>query len=521
MFDDEESSSMAEPLRLLLLEDSPEDARLIVHELRRAGLDPLAERVETARDFIAHLDPIPDIILADYRLPGFTALEALRIVRDRAPGIPFLVVTGALGDEAAVECLREGALDYLLKDRLARLGAAVTQALHQKRLRDEQRRADLALRESEARKAAILETAVEAIITIDEGCRVESLNPAAERLFGYRAEDRIGRGIAILFPPDAAGGPAQSLLVGDPAAGGDGCTVAAEITGRRSDGSVFPAELSTSEVRFRERRIFTKFVRDISERKAAELELAQRARELARSNIELEQFAYVASHDLKEPLRHMSSFTQLLARRYADKLDATGHEFMSFIVDGAARMERLIDDLLLYSRAGTRGARLELVDCNEVIERVLANLKSSIDEVGAVITRDHLPSLFTDAQQLGQVFQNLIGNAVKYHGTDPPRIHVAARRQPGEWIFSVRDNGIGIDPKHAERIFVVFQRLHTRDEYPGTGIGLAICKKIVERHGGQIWVESQPGRGASFLFSMPDSAEAASDPHDPAIEGKP
>jgi PAS domain S-box-containing protein len=498
---------MSEPLHVLLVEDSPDDARMVLHEVRRAGFEPRFERVETEREFAARLNLEPDIILADYRLPQFSALDALRILTECGSAVPLIVVTGALGDEAAVECLTHGAVDYLLKDRLARLGPAVTRALHQKRLRDEQRRADERLRESEARTAAILETAVEAIITIDEADIVESLNPAAERLFGYRAEEVLGRNLELLLPRAGPRKDQQSVPAGhapEPTAS-NGSSV--EVVGRKRDGSLFPAELSTSEVRFRQRRVFTKFVRDISERKRAELELAQKARDLTRSNIELEQFAYVASHDMQEPLRMMSSFTQLLARRYADKLDATAREFMSFIVDGASRMQRLIDDLLLYSRVGTRAARFELIDCDAVIEQALANLKPSIDETGAVVTRDRLPLVVADAVQIGQLFQNLIGNAIKYHAAAPPRIHVAGRREGGDWVLSVRDNGIGIDPKHWQRIFVVFQRLHTRDEYPGTGIGLAICKKIVERHGGRIWLESEPGRGSCFFFAIPAPAE--------------
>jgi light-regulated signal transduction histidine kinase (bacteriophytochrome) len=242
---------------------------------------------------------------------------------------------------------------------------------------------------------------------------------------------------------------------------------------------------------------------DITERKRAEEKLKLTLADLERSNKELEQFAYVASHDLQEPLRMVSSYTQLLARRYQSQLDAAANEFIAFAVDGANRMQALINDLLAYSRVGTLGKEFEPADCTAVLDRTLANLKAAIEKSSAVVTHDLLPTVMADNLQLVQLFQNLIGNAIKFHGEEPPRVHVSAEQKGNEWVFSIRDNGIGIDPRYAERIFVIFQRLHTREEYPGTGIGLAICKKIVERHGGRIWVESQPGIGSTFYFTIP------------------
>jgi PAS domain S-box-containing protein len=494
---------MSRPLRILLLEDCRDDARLILHELRHAGFEPIGERVQIEREFLDQLDAAPDIILADYNLPQFDALSALGLVRERGLDIPVIVVTGALGDEAAVECVKRGAADYLLKDRLARLGQAVVHALGEKQAREDRRRKEEALQESEAFKTAILETALDGIVTFEERGIIESLNPAAERLFGYSGGAIIGQDVRMLMPPPGPEGsdiPANNdFTIGSRELIG----TAREMVGRKSDGSTFPMELMVSEVRLGDRRIFTGIVRDITERKRAELELTRRAQELARSNVELEQFAYVASHDLQEPLRMVASFTQLLARRYGDGLDATAHEFIDYIVAGATRMQALINDLLAYSRVGTRGAAFEAIDCRDVLERVLANLKSAIDETNAVVMHDPLPRLWADATQMGQLFQNLIGNAIKYRGEGTPRIDLAVRRRGDEWLFSVRDNGIGFDRKHAGRIFVIFQRLHNRDQYPGTGIGLAICKKIVERHGGRIWAESEPGRGSRFSFTIP------------------
>ena len=251
--------------------------------------------------------------------------------------------------------------------------------------------------------------------------------------------------------------------------------------------------------------------RDITARKVAEEALAQKTRELIRSNKELEEFAYVASHDLQEPLRMIASYTQLIARRYQGALDAEADEFIKYAVDGATRMQVLINDLLAYSRVGTHGKSFELTDCSEVVARVLENLKIAIDESRAAVRSSSLPTIMADATQLTQLFQNLISNAIKFRAGQPPEIQIDADRTQDPqaparqgWRFSVRDNGIGIEQKYFDRIFVIFQRLHGRDEYPGTGIGLAICKKIVERHGGRIWLESEPGKGTTFYFTIPE-----------------
>jgi light-regulated signal transduction histidine kinase (bacteriophytochrome) len=231
--------------------------------------------------------------------------------------------------------------------------------------------------------------------------------------------------------------------------------------------------------------------------------LLKRTEELTRSNIELDQFASVVSHDLQEPLRMITAYVNLLQTQYAGKLDNEADEFIGLAVDGAKRMQGLIDDLLAYSRVGTRGKKFVATDCNEVLALTLMDLKRAIEESGAGITHDPLPIVLGDEFQLGQLLQNLIGNAIKYHGQTPPEIHVGCQRMGAMYRFAVKDNGIGIDPEFTERIFVIFQRLHTRKEYPGTGIGLAICKKIVERHQGEIWVESAPGRGSTFYFTLP------------------
>jgi PAS domain S-box-containing protein len=249
---------------------------------------------------------------------------------------------------------------------------------------------------------------------------------------------------------------------------------------------------------------------DITARKEAEAELrrahdelARKAEELQRSNAELEQFAYVASHDLQEPLRMVSSYTQLLGRRYGDKLQGDAQEFMHYIVDGAARMKQLIEDLLAYSRVGTKGKEFRPTPIEASLKRAVTNLRAALEETGAAVTWDPLPTESVDEMQLAQLFQNLIGNALKFRGAGVPRVHVSAQDKGDAWQVTIADNGIGIEPQYFERIFMLFQRLHTMGEYPGTGIGLAICKKVVERHGGTIWVTSTPGEGSQFHFTLP------------------
>ncbi|HZD44346.1 MAG TPA: ATP-binding protein, partial [Methanomicrobiales archaeon] len=245
------------------------------------------------------------------------------------------------------------------------------------------------------------------------------------------------------------------------------------------------------------------FLRDISARKQAEEGLREYAENLRRSNEDLERFAYISSHDLQEPLRTIVSFSQLLEKRYRGAIDSEADEYIDFIVEAGKRMQHLINDLLEYSRVTTRGGVFMETDSCEILEETLSNLRSMIVESGSRITHDPLPVVMVDPPQLRQVFQNLIANAIKYRSESPPSIHVSAERTHGMWKFSVRDNGIGIEPQYFQKIFVIFQRLHGRDKYEGTGIGLALVKRIIERHGGSIWVESDIGRGSTFYFTLP------------------
>jgi light-regulated signal transduction histidine kinase (bacteriophytochrome) len=279
------------------------------------------------------------------------------------------------------------------------------------------------------------------------------------------------------------------------------------IAAYKGAGLLFSSHRLSLELREKEiyeREMKEKLRTELDEHMRTTQKLADTMAELARSNMELEQFAYVASHDLQAPLRNITSFIQLLEQRYKDSLDQEAEKYMHYIVDGAIRMQTLINDLLAYSRLGTRGKPFLQIDCNKVLDRVLADLDKSIKSCGALVTYDALPTVTADELQLGQVFQNLVGNAVKFCRDTQPRIHISARRGADGWLFSVSDNGIGIEEEFFDRIFVMFQRLHTQAEYPGTGIGLAVCKKIVERHGGRIWAESEVGNGSTFYFTIPD-----------------
>lgn len=385
----------------------------------------------------------------------------------------------------------------------------------------ERKEADHALRQSEARFRLLVESVVDyAIFMLDASGAVASWNAGAERLKGYSEEEIIGRHFSCFYPPEEAkSGIADAQLEAAIAAGRveyDGWRV-------RKDGSRFWANVVLTALRDEEGRLqgFVKVTRDYTEQNKANEEIrtlnarleervAERTQELLKSNAalrqsneDLNQFAFAASHDLQEPLRMVVLFSQMLQSTYAQRLDPEADQYISYVVNGAARMELLLKDLLAYSQAGTSNeGPAEFVNCGTVMEKVILNLEVSIAQSAASVTWSDLPTVPAHEVRLVQLFQNLVGNAIKYRGLDPPRVHVGARRQDAGWFFCVEDNGIGIDPEYAQQIFGVFKRLHGHN-YPGTGIGLAICQRIVESYGGKIWVESTQGAGSRFYFTLP------------------
>lgn len=376
---------MSERLRVLVVEDSEDDAELVALELQRGGYDPICQRVERAECMIRAIDGGTwDLIVSDYSMPELMAPEALGIAQRMAPEIPFIVVSGTVGEQAAVACMLAGARDYLSKMNLARLSAAVAREL--------------------------------------EGAR-----------------DRRNR----------------------------------------------------------------------------EQELERLVERLRRSNEELEQFAYVASHDLQEPLRMVTSYMELFAAEYHNRFDDRADKYIQFAVEGARRMKSLIDDLLEYSRVSSCGKPPTLCATGDVVDAELELLAETLEESKVSVVRGELPDLYADRGQLGQVFRNLISNAIKFRRGASPRIEISAGQVGEMWRFSVADDGIGIEADYAKRIFEMFQRLHDRDVYEGSGIGLTITKRIVERHGGRIWVESTHGVGSKFIFELPRAVENADENHEP------
>jgi PAS domain S-box-containing protein len=391
-------------------------------------------------------------------------------------------------------------IEIMLSPLASAEGILVTAAIRNISVRKE---AERHLARMEGRYRGLLEAAPDAMVVVNQGGEIVLLNVQAEKQFGYRRDELLGQNVKNIIPK----GFAERLIADGLRSAEDALAqqigTGIELTGRRKDGSDFPIELMLSPLASAEGILVTAAIRDITTRKAAAADLLQKVEELNRSNEGLGQFAYIASHDLQEPLRMVASYTQLLSRRYKGKLDSDADEFIAFAVDGASRMQRLIQDLLTYSRVGTKGSDLLDISSENALRQALLNLRGAIKESGALVTHDPLPTVLADEMQLVQLFQNLVGNAIKYQGPGVPKVHIAAARNSGKkWSFSVQDNGLGIEPQYFERIFGMFQRLHKREAFAGTGIGLAICKKIVEQHGGSISVESQPGQGSTFRFVL-------------------
>ncbi|HTL59006.1 MAG TPA: ATP-binding protein [Candidatus Limnocylindrales bacterium] len=373
----------------------------------------------------------------------------------------------------------------------------------------ERKRAEEALRILESGFLDFIESAPDAMLLCDRDGKILLANAQTEQLFGYRRAQLCGQPLNLLVPE-----PFRERLLTEwqeylaqpqthrrrhrP-----------EFFGRRVNGTEFPVEISLSAFQTEAGPRVCAAIRDLTESKRAEQALLQTAEELTRSNKELDQFAHAASHDLQEPLRSISSLSRLLVLDYSEKIDATGITYLSAVVESAKRMQGLLDGLLKYSRVGAQRNPVDLVNCEEACDAAVADLRVAFEQSHAVLTRDPLPTVPGDRTQLIQLFQNLLANAIKFRGPDLPRVHISAQRREHEWLLAVRDNGIGIDPQKFDQIFLLFHRLHSRDEYPGTGIGLALCRKIVSQHGGHMWVESTPGKGAIFFFTLPTSGHAS------------
>ena len=366
----------------------------------------------------------------------------------------------------------------------------------------ERARSEAALREAASRLTTVADTVIDGLVLIDAAGFILMFSRSSERLFGYRAAEVIGKNVSCLMPEpyrsahdtylDNYRDTGTRKIIG----------IGREVVGRRKDVSTFPMGLSVGETKEEGRTIFVGLIHDLTDRRKAETELLTKVEELERMNVELGHFAHIASHDLQEPLRIVSSYTQLLSQRYKGKLDPEADEFIAFAVGGAVRMKRVIEDLLQYARIETTIGAMPIVSSNQALDDALFKLGAIIDTNGVVVTRDPLPDAHADYAQLVELFCQLIENAIKFRRGTPPAIHVAATNDGGRWVFTVRDNGLGVDRRYFERIFEMFERLEGHDEDGSTGIGLAICKKIAVRHGGILSVESELKKGSTFSFSL-------------------
>jgi PAS domain S-box-containing protein len=481
----------------VLWADDNADMRIYVSRLLGGRFD-----LEVLPDGRAALDAArahkPDLVLADVMMPGLDGFALLREIRadPHLSEIPVILLSARAGEEARIEGLQAGADDYLTKPFSSRELLAVVQShVRQSRFR---REAVEALRQADRNArllAAIVESSDDAIISKDLNGVITSWNQGAERLFGYTAAEAVGQSITILIPPERIEEETRIL--------------ASLRRGERVDhfetiritkgGSRIHVSLTISPIKDAEGRIVgaSKVVRDITAWKQQEAALKH-------ANADLQQFAYAASHDLQEPLRTVTAYTQLLELNLSEQIGDRGREFVRYIVEASTRMHNLLHDLRIYLQISTAGHEPpEETDAGEMMEKALQNLEASINESGASVTFAGLPRVRMPAFELEHVFQNLIGNAIRYRSSAPPRVNIAASRRGEDWVFSVQDNGIGIAPQFQKQIFDIFRRLHSQSEYPGTGMGLAICQRSLERHGGKIWVESEPDKGSTFYFMIP------------------
>jgi PAS domain S-box-containing protein len=501
------------PYRVLLVDDVQEERELLGTWLEETSrFVVVGEARDGPRGVVLAGELLPDLVTLDMSMPGGDGYAALRKIQSASPDSTIVVVSGFVSDELAhaiVDTLGASAcldksigLDRLVEELLK----AVERPITVLDLAGDDGRQAVIDREfvTNARLAAIVKSSDDAIIGKTLDGTVTSWNAGAERLYGYTETEMVGQNIALLIPSHCVDELSDILK-----RVGQGEPVEHHETQRvRKDQFVVDVSLAVSPIRDRTGVVVgaATIARDLTDhRKVVIAELARQADELRRSNDELEQFAYVASHDLSEPLRTISGYVELLSRRYGGQLDDDADRFIKHTVDGCDRMRHLIDDLLTYSRAGQTANLTGTIDCASLVRDVVASMSTSLTETNGQVDYDGLPTVRGDQAQLLQLFQNLIANALKFSRPGiPPRVHIEAHQLDSTWTFSVADNGIGIEPEYRDQIFGMFQRLHARDAYPGTGIGLAICMRIVRTHGGQIWVEDKNEAGSCFMFTLPD-----------------
>jgi PAS domain S-box-containing protein len=490
-----ESANRESAAHVLLLDDDPEDrglAKLVLqHEL------PQVE-IEEVRDALAFAQACGrrnfHLVVLEQRLGWADGLAILSALKEDWPEVPVIMFTRFGSEEVSVRALRLGVDHYLVKKpaNFLRLPLAVRTSLEQARSRPRPpRRA--------SRLETLLSRARMGVFSAAPDGRLLNASPALLEILGVETLEEASRldllPLVAGYERDATNGEAREV------------GPAREIELRRADGRPLMAQVIRTVLRDGEGHVrIDGLLEDVTERRSAEEDALQRTSQLRRANEDLQQFALTASHELQEPARMIEKYTELLREDYRGRLDAEADELIDLVAASTQRLQSLVNDLLAFSRLESRQGPLERVAAGELVERALADLEAAIEESGAVITQDELPVIEANPSQIIQLFVNLIGNAIKFHGDAPPRIHISAQRSGREWTFAVRDNGIGIDPAETESIFTMFRRLNP--EVPGSGVGLALCRKIVERHGGRIWVTSRPGQGATFQFTLPLPREA-------------